>query len=304
MLQNRRINDSLLFVSNVKRGVIFEVIIKTILANTGNIEILKGLLLNAGVAQDAIIECAQWPHTTLSVFFRSRPKALSLKSKLRAFRLSDVSVILKSLEKKDWQTKWKTEFKPFSLTKTFAVIPLRYKHKHRIRTKVPIYIDTDLAFGTGLHATTRFMAQFIDRSKGKFESFLDIGTGTGILAMIAQKCGAVDIKAVDICEGAVKVARRNCLENDCAGIDVQMADAQKNRSKKQYDFVAANILTQELIRMADKIISRVKPGKYLAVSGISLSNYDVFRLAYAQYPLRCVKIEKGEGWAAILYKKI
>ncbi|MCK5012682.1 MAG: 50S ribosomal protein L11 methyltransferase [Candidatus Omnitrophica bacterium] len=286
-----------------KRSV-FEVTLKTVSADTGNIEILKGLLLNNGVAEEAIIECEQWPYTRLSVYFRSHIKALSLRKRLRAFHLKDVSLALKSLEKKDWQTKWKKEFKPFALTKTFQVIPSRYKCKCRLRGKTPLYIDTDLAFGTGLHATTRFMARFIERCEGRFENFLDLGTGTGILAMIAAKCGAKDIKAIDVSKDAVKVARKNCIDNDCATVDVTIEDAQMYRTKAQYDFVAANILTQELIRMEDKIINFVQPGKYLAVSGISLNNYDIFREVYDRHPLRCLKIEKGEGWVAILYKKI
>ncbi len=100
------------------------------------------------------------------------------------------------------------------------------------------------------------------------------------------------------------MAKQNCIENDCTFIDVRVANAHKYRAKKQYDFVAANIITQDLIQMGEKLVDLVKPGQYLAVSGISLQSYGVFRQAYAQYPLRCVKIEKGEGWAALLYKKI
>ena len=288
----------------VKKGTIFEVTLKTDSTDTGNIAVLKRLLSNTGVDEGTVIECEQWPYTGLSVYFQSQIKAISLAKRLRAFHLNDVSVTFKSLEKKDWQTKWKKEFKPFPLTQTFEVIPFAYKHKRRLRGRMPVYIDTDLAFGTGLHATTRFMAQFIERRRGKSVSFLDIGTGTGILAIIAEKCGAKDIKAIDISKDAVKIAGQNCIENDCFCVDIKMADVQKYRTKKQYDFVAANIITQELIRTADKLVSFVKPGKYLAVSGISLNSYDIFRQAYARYPLRCVKIEKGEGWVAILYKKI
>ena len=269
----------------------------------GSIDLLKGILMNAGIAVNQIIECEQWPHTFITVYYNSRAKAHDLQRKLRAFHLRRVTVMLGLLRRKDWQTKWKKEFKPFSLTKTFGVIPMRFKNKHRLRGKTPIYLDTDLAFGTGLHTTTRFMAGFVERCRGRFTSFLDLGTGTGILAMIAAKCGAKNITAIDISKDAVRVAKQNCTENNCLAIDIKVADAHKYRSKKQYDFVCANILTQDLIQMAGKVIRLVKPGKYLAVSGISLNSYDMFRQAYAQYPLRCVKIEKGEGWVALLYKK-
>jgi ribosomal protein L11 methylase PrmA len=112
-----------------KTGIVSEVTIKTDSANTENIEILKQLLLNIGTPEEEIIECSQWPFTNLSVYFKSKADALALKRRLRAFHLKDVSIVFKSLEKRDWQTKWKSEFKPFSLTKTFGIIPSAYRNK-------------------------------------------------------------------------------------------------------------------------------------------------------------------------------
>jgi len=283
---------------------IFEVSLKVNISNKGKSEILKGFLVEIGIDSNSVVESEVWPDTYLSLYFQSQEKARALRKKLRAYHLNNVSVNLKRLRKEDWQTKWKKGFKPFVLTKSFGVVPMRLKKKYRFRGRNPLYIDTDIAFGTGLHATTRFMAQFVERCRGQFSSFLDIGTGTGILAMIAFKCHANDVTAIDIDPNAVAVAKRNCIANDCTSINVKVLDGQKIKSKKRYDFVCANIITQDLISMAEKIISLVKPGQYLAVSGISLNSYDCFRQAYAQYPLRCVKIEKGEGWVAILYKKL
>jgi len=283
--------------------VTFEVALRVNSLDIGSIEILRGLLSGIGVDEESIIECEEWPYTRLSVYFNSQAKACIFQKKLRELHLRHVAVTIKPLYKKDWQAKWKREFKPFALTKTFGVVPMWLKKKYRPRVWIPIYIDTTVAFGTGLHATTRFMSQFVERCRGRFSSFLDLGTGTGILAMIAAKCGTEDVTAIDISREAVEVAKANCIENKCTLVNVKVADVQKYKTKKQYDFVCANIITQDLIRMAKKIISLVKPGKYLAVSGISLNSYEVFRQAYAQYPLRCIKIEKGEGWVAILYKK-
>jgi len=282
---------------------IFEVSLKIDSSNNGNSEILKELLIEIGIDGNSVVEYETWPNTYLSLYFQSQEKARALRKKLRAFHLNNVSVNLKRLRKDDWQTKWKKGFKPFVLTNSFGVVPMRLKKKYRFRGRKPLYIDTDLAFGTGLHATTRFMAQFVERCTGHFISFLDVGTGTGILAMIASKCNASDITAIDISPEAVAVAKSNCIANECASINIKVLDVQMIKSNKRYDFVCANIITQDLICMADKIISLVKPGQYLAVSGISINSYDVFRQAYAQYPLRCIKIEKGEGWVAVLYKK-
>jgi len=283
---------------------IFEVSLNVDSSNNGNSAILKEFLGEIGIDGNSIVEYETGPNTYLSMYFQSQEKAHALRKKLRAYHLNNVEVVLKRLRKDDWQTKWKKGFKPFVLTKSFGVVPLWSKKKYRFRGRKSLYIDTDLAFGTGLHATTRFMAQFVERCSGRFSSFLDIGTGTGILAMIAFKCCASDVTAIDISPQAIAVAKSNCIANECESIKVKVCDGQKIKSKKQYDFVCANIITQDLIAMAEKIVSLVKPGQYLAVSGISLNSYDVFRQAYAQYPLRCVKIEKGEGWVAILYKKV
>ena len=85
--------------------------------------------------------------------------------------------------------------------------------------------------------------------------------------------------------------------------DQIFAAVQDIAAKKKYDFVAANIITQDLIQMGSRLVKLVKPGKYLAVSGISLNSYSAFRKAFDKFPLHCLKIEKGEGWVALLYKK-
>jgi len=285
------------------RGI-YEVSLKTEISNNGNTEILFQILIGIGIEQNNIIECEQWPNTQLSVYLNKDSDAKALRKKLNKMHLKNVSVMVSHLMNRDWKTKWKQGLKPFALTKTFGIVPTGLNKGFYIRRRTPIYIDTDLAFGTGLHATTRFMAQLVERCRGRFRKFLDVGTGTGILAIIAAKCGADDITAIDLSPEAVKIARSNFIKNECAQVNVRVVDAYKIKYKKQYDFVCANIITYDLIQLAEKLIKLVKPGKYLAVSGISLNSYDVFRQAYRRYPLRCIKIEKGEGWIAILYKKI
>ena len=286
-----------------KTGQIYEMVLQFDSTRAGSADLLKRIMENAGIEPREIVENEVWPLTRLSVYSPSASRVRTLLKSIRLLKLRQVTATLQLLRARDWQTKWKEEFRPFALTRTFGIIPIRFKNKFRFHRKIPIYLDTDVAFGTGLHATTRFMARFVECCKGKFESCLDLGTGTGILAMIADKCGAKRIDAIDISRQAVKVARQNSILNKCRSIRVKVADAYKYRSKRQYDLVCANIITQDLIRMARTIIRLVKPGKYLAVSGISINSYPAFRRAYARYPLRCLKVERGEGWTAILFKK-
>ena len=254
---------------------------------------------------DEIIELSKEGEIVLSVYTRRREQADRIRRKLRQFKLKNVVVSRKALKKQDWQTVWKKDFKPFPISKTFDVVPTWLKTKHKLKkSRQPVYIDTSIAFGTGMHATTRFMAQFVERCKGRYKSFFDIGTGTGILSIMASKCGAEDVHAIDISAGAIKVARQNMADNDAKGIKFRAVDFTKHKVNRSFDFVVANLVTQDLVHFKNKILQCVKPNQYLAVSGISLNGYASFREAFDPLPLHCLKIEKGEGWVGVLYKHV
>ena len=272
--------------------------------NVGTTDILVDLLVNLGVKSEAIVEVQKKRTTSLNIYRSTAKQADELKRKIQQLHLKHVRFEKTLLHAKDWVNKWKDDFKPFALTKRFMVIPSWLKDKHSPGNKIPIYIDTSVAFGTGLHATTQMMSQFVQRCQGQFEDFLDIGTGTGILAIVAAKCGAKVVRAIDIDADPVRVAKLNFQRNQCSFIRVRRADIMKWEHECQYDFVAANIITQELIRMRQKLIALVKPTKFLAVSGIHSDNFHYFRKNFDSKQLKCVKIERKSGWTGLLYKRI
>ena len=120
------------------------------------------------------------------------------------------------------------------MTKKLDVVPVWYQDKYKPRPGCDyILMDTLLSFGTGLHETTRFMAQFIENKKGGFKSFLDIGTGTGILALVALKYGARDVVGIDIGQLSVEAARDNMKANQLF-FKALRADIKKYRSKEDF----------------------------------------------------------------------
>ncbi|MDE2028105.1 MAG: 50S ribosomal protein L11 methyltransferase, partial [Candidatus Omnitrophica bacterium] len=182
------------------------------------------------------------------------------------------------------------------------VVPVWYRDKYKPRRgRDVILMDTLLSFGTGLHETTQLLAQFIEDSQGSFKSFFDIGTGTGILALVALKNGAQEAVGIDIGALSVAAARDNMKANNLF-FQVRQADIGKYRPKKVYDFVAANLVTEDLIKHGPKIVGFVKKGGLLGVSGISLDNLARLRKAFASLPLKCLKVSKGKQWAALLYQ--
>lgn len=270
---------------------------------SGHIEILSAISNNLGIPQSEIVELHKGRKRYLSIYVNSLVQARMIQRRLEALKLHHISIQIKSLSEEDWQDRWKTDLKPFHLTKQFDVVPAWWKDRDRPTAATPSYIDTALAFGTGLHETTRFVTELIEQCRGRFESFLDIGTGTGILSIVALHCGAQRLEAMDINRDCLKTAKANLRLNGYHLKNFLRADIRTFREKKQYDFIAANLFTQDLIEAGKKIISLVKPGKYLAVSGISIDHLPLFKRAFAKFPLKCLKIKKGKAWVAVLYKK-
>ena len=175
--------------------------------------------------------------------------------------------------------------------------------KKQKKSDKDIYIDTVFAFGSGLHATTRMMARFIALEKGKFSCFLDVGTGSGILSIIAHRYGARELYAIDIAKDAIKTARSNLRINQCRPACIKTLSFDEFHTEKQFDFIAANLFTEDLIRIKNKLIACLKPGKYLAVSGIYRDNYLSFRKRFSDQRLRCLRVLVQKNWYALLFTR-
>ncbi len=265
--------------------------------------IIRAVLLNLGYGQEELISSTSGSKPCLEMFCEHPAKFKRAAGLLSRLNIAGVTIQQHCLAPKDWLTLWKKEWRPAALTEKLDVVPVWYKNKYRPRPgRSALYMDTLLSFGTGLHETTRMIAQMIEDHQGHFQSFLDIGTGTGILGLVALHSGAARVKGIDIGALSVQAAKDNMKANQMY-FQVQRADIQKYPSKEIFDFVAANLITDDLIRFAQKIITFVRKGGYLAVSGISLGHLGTLRRAYARLPFRCLRIAKGEQWSGILYQR-
>jgi ribosomal protein L11 methyltransferase len=269
----------------------------------GGPEIVKAALVRSGFDETEIVESVVKKRPLLSFYYKNLSLAERTLKKIEALKLKGVKVKIRDLKVVQWRDKWKKDFKVFKLTEKFDVVPAWEMTKKRRAQRIPIYLDTGLAFGTGLHETTRFMVELIENSVAKLDRFFDIGTGTGILSIAAAKTGAVDIDAIDISKDAVKVAKQNLRVNGIKAAKIKAADIGQWPSGKKYDFVAANLITPDLIKFKRKILSFVKTEGYLALSGISIERLVELRNELKALPLKCLKVKKGEAWAAILFQR-
>jgi ribosomal protein L11 methyltransferase len=273
-------------------------------ANPKGLALARAVLLNLGFRGGDFVSSEFNGRQTLELFDENRLGLEKAEKLFRRVQLAGIKVGLRRLEPKDWLTLWKSRWKPAALTKKLDVVPVWYLDKYKPKKgRDYILMDTLLSFGTGLHETTRIMAQFIEDKTGAFRSFFDIGTGTGILAFVALKCAAHRVSAIDIGPLSVQAAMDNMKANDLY-FDVRRSDLRKTAVRETFDFVAANLVTDDLMANAPKIIRFIKRGGFLAVSGISLENLRKLRQKFSEFPLKCLKISKGEKWSGLLYQKM
>lgn len=264
------------------------------------------LLENSGISSLDIVEEASRPkgasfaRTELTTYVPGRSHAAALAGKLRRSRLKHCQVLLSRLPAENWQTRWKKYLKPFKITPRIWVVPSWKKFTPPAKDKA-LRIDTTFAFGTGLHATTQMMARLIASRKGHFCSLIDVGTGSGILAILAHLYGAQKIWAIDNDPQAVETAAKNLKRNRCRIDYLATADIARMGAKQRFDFVAANLITDDLIRFREQLLALVKPGGCLAISGIFKDNVARLKKEFRSPRLRCCASLKKKKWHAFLF---
>ncbi len=197
---------------------------------------------------------------TLDVYFEKTPPHAFVQRMQSLF--PGITARITGEENKDWLAEWKKGFKPFALTNNHWVVPSWCETPADARFS--IRIDPGMAFGTGTHETTKLVARELD-ALGPHESLLDVGTGTGILAILGAQMGFKKVTATEIEEDSRRVAHENFLLNN---VRVTLDERQVEDLKDKYSVVVANIIDGVLVRIQDALKARVKPGGWLIVSGI------------------------------------
>ncbi len=182
---------------------------------------------------------------------------------------------------------------PFEIADGVIVDPVGDYEGNGIVLKIP----PGIAFGTGLHATTKLCASEIKRLLKKGMSFLDLGTGSGILAILAAKLGAKPVVGVDIDEEALEVARQNASKNGVE-IEFRKSDLLENVDGK-FDLIVSNIVPDVLKKLAGQIEKVVKEGTILVLSGIDFERTDEVLKEYEKRGFVEERRREMEGWVSL-----
>jgi ribosomal protein L11 methyltransferase len=204
------------------------------------------------------------------------------------------------LPDRDWNEDWKKTFAPIEVGEGLTIIPSWLVHE---TDRIPIIIDPGMVFGTGHHETTRTCLTLIERTakKGARHRFLDIGTGTGILAVGAARLGFEEVVAVDIDPLAVDAARRNAEANNLGNILIRegtIVDAQGC-----FDVIVANLLSEILTGIANELAVRLNPGGTAILSGLLTGQEDgVIEAMFASGLSLREKVMDGK-WISLVFVK-
>ena len=202
----------------------------------------------------------------------------------------------KYVQDQDWENEWKKDYKAFRISDRVVICP-SWETFEASPSDVVVSLDPGSAFGTGTHETTSTCAVILDDVIKGGEKVLDLGTGSGILAIICKKLGAGEVDAVDIDKLAVDVAVDNCEINGCPDIQCYVGEL-KNARSSDYDIIVANIIADVIASIACDIPSRLAPGGKFICSGIINTKKEMVEKALADSGFKILRVEEKNDWMA------
>lgn len=208
-------------------------------------------------------------------------------------------------DEEEWSTAWKKYYKPTHIGKKMVIVP-SWETYTPAEGEIVIDMDPGMAFGTGTHETTRLCAEFLEENLQKGDYLLDVGSGSGILAICGSKLGAEKCAACDIDPIAVRTEKENAERNNCPNIDCYVSDLLsdvKLMDDRLFDVVTANIVADIIIRLAPDVGALVKPNGLLIASGIIDEREADVDAALKKYGFEKISAKHEKGWCAILVKK-
>jgi ribosomal protein L11 methyltransferase len=237
-----------------------------------------------------------------------------LKEKHRQLKKDNISetltgswkISIKIIKDEDWSENWKKYWHPLRIGKNFIICPSWETCSIESPDDVIIIIDPGSAFGTGTHATTRLCLCAIEKvlSNNKApQKALDVGTGSGILAIAAAKKGIINVKGIDIDPVAIQVATENAKLN---GIDQYCSfnTLSIRNLNTEYDLIIVNILAKTILSMSEDIKRLTKRQGYIILSGIISEKIDEIINHFQSSGYNIVENISEENWHAIIAQRV
>jgi len=213
-------------------------------------------------------------------------------------------------EDKDWINNWKEYFHQFYVD-DILIVPSWEEVKEEDKDKMILHIDPGTAFGTGMHETTQLVIRQLKKFVTKDTQMLDVGTGSGILGIVALKLGAAHVVGTDLDPCAIPAVADNKEANDIKdetfdmliGNIIDDKEVQDTVGYEKYDIVTANILADVLVPLTPVIVNQMKKGAYYITSGILDVKEEVVVKAGKDAGLQLVEVTHQGEWVSVTARK-
>lgn len=236
--------------------------------------------------------------SSLIVYTSSDAEEQSFMTAVRQVPGAEASRVSKDVLTEDYHQIWQAELRPVAITAKLTLRPTT-------QTPAPegeqtIWYQPDVSFGSGEHPTTRLAARAVERLGTKApEALLDVGTGTGVLSLVALRSGFKHVTAVDIDQQAVRATARNLQLNQAAQ-QVQLALGSAEDVSGTFPVVCANIISSVLLAIKEALAARVAPAGKLVLTGLLNEEVPEVQEAFAAEGLQFEDKETEEDWSLLV----
>ena len=200
----------------------------------------------------------------------------------------------------NWNALWESNFQPVTVD-GFCTIRAHF-HDLEVTTPYEIVVTPKMSFGTGHHATTQLMILMMRNLPFKGASVLDFGTGTGVLAILAEMLGASSITAIDNDVWSVENAIENTERNGCIRIEVAQGSLE-DIPVETVDIILANINRHILLQYMPALYQRLNRGGSILMSGLLVADEEIIVAAATESGFQFVQMKERNGWIALLFVK-
>jgi ribosomal protein L11 methyltransferase len=286
-------------------------------------------IVTSGEAEDAVAELLQRIFKETASIYANRDKEVSavtvyvdrplkdlrtLEPKLRAgfdeiemygIDTAPGQIIIAKVKREDWSESWKKYFKTIRIGRKLLIKP-SWSKEIAAKGQAILELDPGLSFGTGQHPTTSYCLRQIVKAMRPGASMLDIGCGSGILAISAAKLGYGPVEAFDFDPVAVRIAQANMRRNR---VDQKIKCARKDltklpsKSAQKFDVICANLISDLLIDESERIFNRLAVTGRLIVAGILSTQFRDVQTTYASRGLKLLDTKKEREWQSGLFAR-
>jgi ribosomal protein L11 methyltransferase len=262
-----------------------------------NVDLISGLLWElkiSGIQEyDNYIQVYSEEDDVNSKVLKNFLDGLVKQNMIESFSLDESKV-----ENKNWNEEWEKKFSPIEVTEKIVLKP-SFKEYQARDNQIVITIDPKMSFGTGEHQTTKLMLQLVEKYLNPGDKVLDVGSGTGILAIAAAKLGASKITAVDNDEWCYDNGIENVQANDVGKmVDVRIGEIS-SVPENDFDLVIANLNKFILVDIVQQLVGKVKPGGLILLSGLLDQDEEDITGLYKEQGQNILEIIHLDEWIAL-----